>query len=102
MYTLNLKDIDLSPKIESEKIFEASSETEIINLAVNYINENYKDTYNPYTLQRKCTDALLHDGASLAQESKQHLDALSEKQDADTQKAHHQIEPRLISQVSLR
>lgn len=94
MYTLNLKDIDLSPKIESEKMFEAGSETEVINLAVNYINENYKDPYNPYTLQRKCTDALLHDGTSLAQESKQHLDALSEKQDADTQKAVAGIEDR--------
>ena len=94
MYTLKLKDIDLSPKIGSEKMFEASSETEAINLAVNYINENYKDIYNPYTLQRKCTDALLHDSVSLAQESKQHLDALSEKQDADTKKAIAGIEDK--------
>lgn len=87
MYTLNLKDIDLAPRITEDKKFESASEEEVLNLAVNYINENYKNAYNPYTLQRKCTDALLHDGVSLAQESKQHLDTLSEKWDSDAQKA---------------
>lgn len=94
MYTLNLKDIDLDPKITVDKVFEDSSVESVINLAVNYINENYKDTYNPYTLQRKCTDALLHDGTSLAQESKTHLDALSEKWDSDAKSATSQMEEK--------
>ena len=94
MYTLNLKDIDLDPKITADKVFEHSSEESVINLAVNYINENFKDIYNPYTLQRKCTDALLHDGTSLAQESKTHLDALSEKWDSDAKIATSQTEEK--------
>lgn len=79
MYTLNLKDINIDPKITEDKIFEGSSENEVLNMVTSYINENYKDMYNPYSLQRKCTEAVLHNGANLMQEQKDNLTDLSEK-----------------------
>lgn len=94
MYTLHLKDIDLDPKITADKSFEDASEDGVINLAVNYINDTYKDTYNPYTLQRKCADALLHDGVTLASESKAHLDSLNQKWDENEKSATAQSEEK--------
>ncbi|HED38027.1 MAG TPA: hypothetical protein ENI76_07270 [Ignavibacteria bacterium] len=59
MYTLNLKEVELTPQIDEKKIFENNDEIKLERLVVEYITKNYQDTYkNPITLGRKVREAI--------------------------------------------
>ena len=63
MYTINLNQISIEPKIdEVNKIFEDETKSGVVKLAVNYINTNHKDMYNINLLEQKCAEAVYSDG----------------------------------------
>lgn len=61
MYTLNIKDIEVEPKIVEEKIISGNNREDVLNEAEKYIQEKYTNVYNPYTLQRKMFDLVKND-----------------------------------------
>jgi len=80
MYTLNLKDIKLTPAITEDKEFKGESRTDVSNEAVEYINATFKDVYNPVTVSR-LADAAIKDekGETMRQQSRRENEELHEK-----------------------
>ena len=87
MYTLNIKDINVEPKITEDKIFEHSDDKYAVSSeAIRYINEKYPDEYNPYTLERLCEEAILHNGISAQREAEDILKKQNEDTDEEIRK----------------
>ncbi len=59
MFTLKLKEIEISPRIEDDKSFSNENKYELESEVKAYIQEKYADTYkNPLTISRKVSDAI--------------------------------------------
>lgn len=58
MYTLNLKELKLSPVITEEKAFNGEDRERVASDAADYIEAQYKDIYNPVTVERVARDAV--------------------------------------------
>ena len=59
MFTLNLKEIELTPRIEVDKVFSNNNRFELEMEVSDYIKVKYRDVYkNPLTINRKVNDAV--------------------------------------------
>jgi len=59
MFTLKLKEIELTPRIEEDKSFSNKNKFELEREVKMYIQEKYADVYmNPLTIGRKVSDAI--------------------------------------------
>lgn len=58
MFTLNLKEVELVPRIEEDKSFQNADEIDLEKEALTYIMEKYPDHKNPITISRKIREAI--------------------------------------------
>ena len=58
MFTLDIRELKLTPKITEEKVFKGNDKYAIINEASDYIIATYKDIYNPITVDRLTRDTV--------------------------------------------
>ena len=59
MFTINLKEVELEPRIAEERTFDAVDTLSLVSQALSYVQEKYPGVYpNPITLERKLRDAV--------------------------------------------
>lgn len=58
MFTLNLKELKLNPAITEDKVFNGEDREQVASDAADYIETQYKDIYNPVTVERVTRDAV--------------------------------------------
>ena len=62
MFTINLKEVELTPRISEDKLFSNEHKYEVEREASDYILEKYSDLYkNPLTVRRKLREVVRDD-----------------------------------------
>ncbi len=68
MFTLDIKELKLTPQITEERVFKGEDKFVVINEAADYIKETYKDIYNPVTVERSTRDMVKDDNGETAKD----------------------------------
>jgi len=58
MYILDIKDLEVEPKIIDSKVISNNNRDVVMEEAEKYIQDKYSGKYNPHTLRRKIFDAV--------------------------------------------
>ncbi len=100
MFTLNLNEIELDPKISEDKKFESESDYDLTGEAVAYIEATYPGVYeNPFTLKRKIEAAIKDaEGKVDAERKADRMEVLSaefDQQIADSREKSERVEAML-------